>query len=571
MRLIPVTIWFTISIISASAQDLVTETMTVEEAIAAIESEHRVRFAYSKEMLPYEERVSLDLTESSLPQVLESLSHQTGMEYRLKGRRVALRYDASMQESLEMLVQNEAAAASPEEAVDNKLSGSSALQVVEGESTKMNEGSEVVMVSEAAIAPKISYETPQTLLASRSPFDPVAMLEDLERKDPRVQRVKTEEEILATETTQLVEEEVHLAQFSFVPLPGGLQNTKKARTYRFSFNALAGSAGSVKGLEIGALYNSLDKDLEGVQVSGMFNRVLGDVHGGQIAGWSNRTRGVARGVQVAGVSNRSDQADAVQFAGLYNYNREVSRGFQTAGLFNISRNISGAQIAGLFNFSSGRVNAQAAGLSNFGDQVDAQIGGLFNIAREVKYVQIGLINIADTVGGASFGLLNLIRRGYNKVEFSVSEALFANVAIKLGTRKFYNIFQVSTNFKKNIVGNGLIWGYGYGLGFFVKLDQEVKINPELIVSNIHERNLLRPDLNLLNQFKLLFHFGSGTGKTEFFAGPTANLSISAVKTFDSVVIGTNIASYTIWESSYISTYNSVNTKFWIGFSAGIRL
>ena len=90
------------------------------------------------------------------------------------------------------------------------------------------------------------------------------------------------------------------------------------------------------------------------------------------------------------------------------------------------------------------------------EDVDVQVAGLVNVAKNVDVLQLGLINVADSVSGVSFGLLNLIKKGYNKIEISTGDALYGNLAVKLGTRNFYNIFQVGTNFKKNVLGNGII-------------------------------------------------------------------------------------------------------------------
>ena len=543
---------------------------TVEDAIVAIENEYRVRFSYSKQIVPYQEVVHLDLSAQSLPSVLESLTDQTGIVYQRRGKRVALSYDPTIREEASMTSIDEA---EKQVEIPRDLKGevSQSMHVIDElptADTYEGLGGEVVMEE------GIYFEQSKSLIGARPSYDPVAMLESLREKDPRILSIyQDKKQVLESELTepkvqQNEEEDIHLAQVSLLPVGFG-QTRKLERKYHVSFNAIAGRTGSVEGLEFGVLHNHITNHLEGVQISGFSNRVDGDAQGGQIAGFSNRGGGIFRGIQLAGVANTAHQADAMQVAGLYNHNREVSRGLQAAGLFNISRNIAGSQMAGLFNSSSGSNNLQVAGFLNMAGQTHVQMSGFVNVAREVKWLQLGIINVADTVGGASIGLLNLIKRGYNKVEFSTSESLFANLAIKLGTKGFYNIFQVSTNFKRNLTGNGLVWGYGYGFGFFIPLAAKLRLNPEVLVMNIHERNFLQPDLNLLNQGKLLFNFKRKN--LEFFVGPTFNLSISKVRSQDASIIGTSIAPYSIWESTYFRSFNSINTKFWIGFNAGIRI
>ncbi len=541
---------------------------TVEDAIAALESEYSVRFSYSKQIVPYQEVVELDMSESSLPKLLDALKEQTGIVYKHRGKRVALSYDPTLRTD-----EGTVAAVEKAQDADQSASAISALPSSslppELAAVDLDLGGGELIVEEG-----VYFEQSKSLIGSRPTYDPVAQLQELKEKDPRVSSLRKEaKESLQSELSEpsvaTAEEEIYPAQISLLPA-GELTKQKLDRKYHLSINGLAGKVGSVEGFEFGMLHNHITNDLEGVQISGFANRVDGDANGGQIAGFSNRGDGTVRGAQFAGVANRAYQADAIQLAGFYNHNEEVSRGFQVAGIFNISKNIGGTQVAGLFNSSSGNNDLQISGLINMAGQTRAQLSGFVNVAREVKWFQLGIINVADTVGGASIGLLNLIRRGYNKIEFSISEAMYVNLAVKLGTKGFYNIFQVSSNFKRNLAGNGLIWGYGYGFGFFQKLAPGLKLNPEILVMNIHERNLLQPDLNLLNQGKILFHF-SRSRKMEFFAGPTFNLSISKVKSFDSSIVGTNIAPYEIWNTTYFRSFNSINTKFWIGFSAGVRI
>ncbi|MBK8505610.1 MAG: hypothetical protein IPL46_27470 [Saprospiraceae bacterium] len=213
---------------------------------------------------------------------------------------------------------------------------------------------------------------------------------------------------------------------------------------------------------------------------------------------------------------------------------------------------------------------QGSGFCNVAENVDVQIAGLVNVAKKVDFLQIGLINVADTVAGISFGLLNLIKKGYNKIEISIGDALYGNLAVKLGTRYFYNIFQVGSNFQRNSRGNGLIWGYGYGFGFFQNISKGLKFNPELLVSNIQEKSIIKPDLNLLSQVKLLFHF-TEKSRFEIFAGPTFNFMVSNITQENGVLTGSNISRYSLYERNYFDLINPINAKFWIGFNAGIRI
>ncbi len=520
---------------------------TVEQAIVAMEGEFEVRFSYSKELVPYDSRVQLVFEDRTLPEVLRSFRDQTGIEYRQRGRRVMLKYIQPTEPE-----PTEAASPSPDDEPETKEE-----QDPIGYQSMGKEEGELAYVS---------AEERQRQEAMQQGAKPVVKLSN--RRDPReVMSQSKEREAFA----RLQEaERIKLAQFTFLPFVPKRISHKADQTYHLSLNAIAGFNGGIEGLEIGGLINGTRAHVRGVQVAGVANYVGDDVRGGQVSGLANVNRGVMRGIQMAGFANINEQADAIQLAGAFNFNKSVSRGMQLAGLFNIGRQVAGSQVSGFFNFSLGQNEVQLAGLLNIAEKTDVQMSGILNVAKQVDYLQLGLINVADTVGGASFGLLNLIRRGYNRLEFSVSESMYANMAIKLGTRHFYNIFQISSNFRRTIERDGMVWGYGYGLGFFHRLDANVRLNPELLVMNVNERRALVADLNLLTQVKLLFHFSKLT-KTEFFAGPAFNLAISEIHRTDTGLYGTEIPPYAIWEQTSEGAFNTINTKFWIGFSAGIRI
>ena len=377
------------------------------------------------------------------------------------------------------------------------------------------------------------------------------------------------------------DEDIHFMQISFVPTKINRARKSKYRN-RFSLNILAGYTGGVEGLEIGGFTNGVKRDVHGLQFAGFGNMVGGNIEGGQFSGFVNYNQGIMRGLQMAGFANVNEQADAFQFAGAFNFNHRVSRGFQAAGFFNSGRYIAGVQLAGFFNLALGNINGQASGFCNIAEQVDVQVAGFVNVAKKVDIMQIGLVNVADSVSGVSIGLVNLIKHGYNKIEISGSEALYANAALKLGTTRFYNIFQIGTNFKRDINRIGMVWGYGYGFGFLNKLTNQVRLNPELVVMQINESGKSKTNLdplslsrynrklNLLGQLKLLFNINN-TGNTEIVVGPTLNVSISKIQNISGLGYGTSISPYTIWDKTYIRNDRPLNTKVWVGFSAGVRI
>ncbi len=534
--------------------------LSVEELLDEAESHYQVRFSYSREIVPYEDMVAVRYSTRSLKDVLQALEDQTGIIYRKRGSRVILNVDPDESPSVVQVANarnevEEIYATDHEEPVSEESDVAHTDQMA----TEEHSGGKI-RPNEVQSVPKIATTTFEEELKSEQAYQ-----EDLARLENK--------------------ERTRLVQVSLIPLPV-LIDKKISKNYHLSLNALAGFSGSLEGLEVGILLNGMKDDVFGIQVAGLGNYVGGNVQGSQLSGLANYNDGIMRGFQMAGLANVNEQADAVQLAGMANFNRRVSRGVQTAGFFNAGRHIAGGQFAGFFNLSLGKINMQGAGFCNVAEEVDAQVSGLVNVAKQVNYFQLGLVNVADTVSGASFGLLNIIKRGYNRVEVSIGDALYANVALKLGTKHFYNVFQVSSSFRRNIDLTGPVWGYGYGFGYFRKIETGIRINPELLVMQLHERALFRDsdvqfpgnlnnrrfdyDLNLLGQLKFLFHFNKGGG-AEIFAGPVFNFSVSKIYDNEKNIYGTQVAPYAIWDKTYYRDFRPINTKGWVGFSAGVRI
>ena len=187
--------------------------------------------------------------------------------------------------------------------------------------------------------------------------------------------------------------------------------------YSFSFNLFSGTVNSVRGVEIGSLYNQNEGDMTGYQTSGLVNY----------------TKGVVKGYQTAGISNVS--GDVV--------------GFQSAGISNHARNVTGVQNA-----------------------------GIYNQAKVLKGLQIGLINVAETVEkGGGIGLVNLYKNGgYREVELSVADYQNIGFSFKSGTRRIYTIVNLGYSFApKPLLSSGL------GLGQLYNLKGNTFLKPELII------------------------------------------------------------------------------------------
>lgn len=372
-----------------------------------------------------------------------------------------------------------------------------------------------------------------------------------------------------------------IAQMSVLPFIGtNLMNSKKYSN-NVSLNVLWGINGGVDGLEVGTIFNSVSRHVHGIQVGGLGNVAGGEVIGTQASGLFNVAGDRMIGIQAAGLFNVAGPTDGIQVGGLFNVASRKFIGIQTAGLFNVSSGVAeGIQAAGLFNAAKGKVRFQTAGLMNVaGDVSLGQVSAFLNVADEVKGIQVGIINIADTITGPPIGLINIIRRGYNRVEFSASEILFANFALKVGATHFYNIFHVGARWDtfeqttSSITPNppseeevSMSWGLGYGFGTAIRFSPKWLVNIETVGIHINEGESWTEDLNLMGQLRLLFDVRLGH-RTSVFFGPTGNAIFSRLVNPDTGEIGSRLPVYNLYEN----TDGNTNIKMWIGFQAGIRL
>jgi hypothetical protein len=304
-----------------------------------------------------------------------------------------------------------------------------------------------------------------------------------------------------------------------------------------SFNLLAGYAAGLDGVEFAGFAN-VEKDfVRGVQFAGFANVVGGDVTAGQFAGFANVSGGVARGAQFAGFLNLTgDSVLAAQFAGFANIANGSAKGAQFAGFANITKgsalgpqgagfanivkgSVGGPQFAGFLNTATGNVHgAQFAGFANVAgrDVRGAQVAGFVNVARKVRGVQIGVVNVADSVDGVQIGLFNFARHGYRRLELWGNEVMYANVAFKMGSKHFHNIFAVGGSAD----GEEYRWATGFGFGSEWNLTGRLLLNVDAIAWHVNENETWTEELNLLNQLRANLGFRLGK-RTALFAGPTS--------------------------------------------------
>jgi hypothetical protein len=324
----------------------------------------------------------------------------------------------------------------------------------------------------------------------------------------------------------------------------------------------------VEGAQFAGFFNLVKHDVRGAQFAGFMNLNGGNMQGGQFSGFLNTAAGEVRGIQGAGFANlATGYTEGVQLSGFINLVANDARAIQAAGFGNFtSGDMEGAQFASFMNYS-GDVNVQIAGFMNVscGDVQGLQASGFLNVARNVQGAQLGVFNVADSVSGVPIGLLSIVRKnGYRKLEVWGSETLHANIALKIGVEKFYNIFAFGSQF----ADNDIRWGLGYGAGTQINLTSSDHLNLDLISMQIQEDGnywFEEDKLNLLNTFRVAYHhqFGEYFG---LFIAPTFNVMVSQRQNTLDGEIGSGIAPWTISDK----TYDNTNVQMWPGFHAGLR-
>lgn len=519
-----------------------------------ISTVYDVRFSYSSDFIPVDQRVSIQVDNQPLSMALDDLFETTSVQYKTIGGQVVLRRTHNKPQQLSQTsLPKKVKQTSP---IHQEPADPNALAIAKRK--------QIMMRNRPDKLEPIQKSTLHELPGGDS------MIElDLEQYKIAFEELDIEEE----------EEDTRFAQISILPYIGTNALKSNEVTNNVSVNLFWGTNGGVAGVELGGFVNTVVNDVYGMQIAGMGNMVGGEVVGTQIGFLFNYCRGRTQGIQASGLFNVTGSGDAVQFAGLFNSARGDFSGLQAAGLLNHSKGNSGVQIAGLNNISSGNTKTQISGLFNVAKDVESgQVSALFNVGKKVNGFQIGLINIADTISGTPIGLLNIIKHGYNRVELSSQEALIANFQLKLGARSFYNIFHFGARWDDIMVttvdnqteeSSVMTWGLGYGLGTAVTLSTRSLVNLELMSIHVNEREAWTNTLNLLNQFKILFDYRIGK-QTSVFLGPSYNAMLSKLEDPETGTIGSSISPYSFYNQTFENGNSNTNLQMWVGLNAGIR-
>ncbi|MFK8037730.1 MAG: hypothetical protein AB8B74_05530 [Crocinitomicaceae bacterium] len=327
----------------------------------------------------------------------------------------------------------------------------------------------------------------------------------------------------------------------------GLQTSTISNIVRQSFH----------GIQAAAIINTVRENFWGLQASVIGNSVNGKLTGIQIAGLINTVEKNMSGIQISGFSSMAKSGFyGLQFSGLINHASKTSYGMQISAIQNVAlKKFVGAQITGFMNSAIEGANLfQMSGLLNIANKNNGlQLVGIVNYANQNNGLQIGLVNLSKVNKGLSLGLINIVWNGYHKIEAFTNESFIANIRIKSGVKRFYNIYSIGRQFDgvKNLTS------LGFGFGAIYNLSESIAISTDIegiVAFNSKKEFTQLAKFSPSFDYKISEHF-------TLFAGPTFNANYS-VSEFNDI----RIDEYSVYDETTGDDY----LNFWIGGQFGLR-
>jgi hypothetical protein len=346
--------------------------------------------------------------------------------------------------------------------------------------------------------------------------------------------------------------------------------------HNFALSLIAGHSGKVSGVAIGGIAYVVEDDIEGASIAGSVNWNNGRTFGAQLAGGVNHTKLDMKGLQLAGFGNwAGSKYRGAQFAGGANLIEGNLEGFQGAGGVNWTiGEVQGAQAAAV-NYSGSHKGAQI-GIVNITDEIKGAQVGLVNNAGHVKGLQIGLINRAESNKGLSLGLVNLIDDGRKDLDLSIDELQFVHIAFKMGTDRFYTIY----DFGSSVNGNSERNTAGLGLGIYAPFESafiniegvnhyittNAAVDEKELEEGLDEEEDLEDSENFIEWEKVTYAKLSINVGYNVIDNASVWLGANRSRLYNSLAVTKEVLN-TADESMFTEKSNYVE---WNGYSAGIR-
>jgi len=171
-------------------------------------------------------------------------------------------------------------------------------------------------------------------------------------------------------------------------------------------------------------------------------------------------------------------------------------GVQIAGAAAIALgDVDGVQMSGGANVAVGRIDGVQLSPVNYAGAVNGLQLGVINVAGHARGLQLGVINYADTQDDVSIGVISIVRHGILEVDAWGESFGGLAVALRHGTRRFYNLYGAASG----VPGDDGV--QMFGLGFGTRFGGDVEIDLSAMCWDV-EGPSLASDLSLLNQARL---------------------------------------------------------------------
>lgn len=362
----------------------------------------------------------------------------------------------------------------------------------------------------------------------------------------------------------------------------GLVNINRYFAQGLQIGLLNASGGEMSGIQLAGVGNLSSGALNGIQISGMGNITASSLHGLQFSGFGNISASSMEGIQAAGFMNIAGDIEGLQFAGIGNLSGGDMQGLQFAGIFNLAGgDMSGLLFSGILNLNGGTTEGLVlsgitnisrdfqgiggAGIINLSQSFQGiQFAGITNIADKGEGMQIGLVNYARDFEGVPVGLISYYGNGRKNLDFWFTDGGFTHLGLTLGTNPVYNKLSLGFN---PLIGNRNVWSVSWSIGSYRTLDDAWN-RPNLTdYFSTHDFTFQRifdgswsSTPNAILSYKYLLG-KNVTPKTALYLGPSVNLQISKQA---------GNSDYT-WYSFSEGTRAGRDVRFWIGFTAGVRI
>lgn len=360
---------------------------------------------------------------------------------------------------------------------------------------------------------------------------------------------------------------VNINQYFSRGLQAGLLNASGGEMSGIQFSAFGNlSSGPQSGIQISGMANISGSSIQGIKFGGFGNISSADMHGIQAAGLMNISRGM-QGLQFAGIGNLSDgEMQGIQFSGIFNIASRSSQGILISGITNISgESTQGIHLSGITNISDESRGIGGAGILNISRTFQGiQFAGVANIAEEGEGIQIGLVNFADRFRGVPVGLVSYYGNGRKNLDLWFNDGGFTHLGLTFGTHDVYNRPSIGFN---PFIPDRNVWSLSWSIGTYRTLDDAWNRPRLRDYFSTHDFTIQRifddrwsSTPNAIFSYKYLLGKNI-TPKTSLYVGPSLNLQVSKQP---------GNSEYT-WYSITESSRADRDVRFWIGFTAGLRL